>query len=276
MERYDSHMHTTYSIDGISTIDEMCDSALARGISGITITDHNMPVPEPFSHYENIRKSARAARQKDEELAGRMRVFSGVELADHLVFDYDAEPFYHMDLDCILGSIHSTPIFEKYFPGCSYGSDLKSAVTRADIDFLRRFIDIYYQELLKVSEEADVDVITHLTFPLRYINGLAKRNVDIGEYSPQIDAILEAVIKTDKTLEVNTSGLSTDWNQLMPNEEILKRYFQMGGRCISLGSDAHKAENVGVGIPEAIVKLKKIGFTHGAYFVGRKRCLYAL
>ncbi len=276
MELYDGHLHTKYSIDSTASLDEMCNSAIERGILGIAITDHNIPVPDGFAHYENIRRSVQKARQKDEEFAGSLRVFAGVELGDHFIFEYDAEPFYHMDLDCILGSIHSTPVFKKYFPDCLYGSDLKEAVYQADTDFLKRFLEIYYQELLKVSEEADVDVMTHLTFPLRYMNGLANRNIDIREYDAQIDAILGAIIKTNKVLEVNTSGLSMDWHQLMPNEDILARYFQMGGRSISFGSDAHKAENVGAGIPEAMTKLKKLGFTHGTYFVKRKRFLYTL
>ncbi len=276
MERYDGHLHTTYSIDGTSTVEEMCRVAIKRGLSGIAVTDHNIPVADRFSHYDNIRKSACAAREMDERLAGRLRVFAGVELADHLIMDYDAEPFYHMDLDCILGSIHSTPLFEKYFPDCPYGSDLKNTVDIADIDFLKRFLEIYYLELLKVAEKADVDVMTHLTFPLRYINGRAKRGIDIRDYYPQIDAILAAIIKTDKALEVNTSGLLTDWGQLMPNQEILTNYFNMGGRVISIGSDAHKKEAVGAGIDEAIVILKQIGFETGAYYIKRKRFLYTL
>ncbi len=35
---YDSHTHTTHSHDGRSTIDEMCLSAIKKGLRGIAIT----------------------------------------------------------------------------------------------------------------------------------------------------------------------------------------------------------------------------------------------
>ena len=276
MELYDCHLHTTYSVDGKATMDEMCDRALALGLKAITVTDHNFPAPDGFAHYENIRQSAQEAKRKNEELSGRLLVLSGVELADQFIGSYDATPFYEMDLDCILGSIHSGPIFQEYFSDTPYEGDLRRSAPYADMDFLKKFVEVYYTELLKTAQQADVDVITHLTFPLRYINGQAHRGLDITAYYPLIDQVLSAVIQTGKALEVNTSGISTAWHQFMPDEDILKRYFAMGGRIVTTGSDAHRAEQLGVGIPEAITMLKRIGFTHGSYFVKRKRFEYRL
>lgn len=276
MEIYDCHLHTTYSIDGRASLDEMCDAALKLGLRAITVTDHNFPVPEEFSHYENIEKSATAARQKNEELKGKLMVLTGVELADQFIGNYDYAPFYQMELDCILGSIHSGPIFKEYFSDAPYSYDLRRSAPIADMGFLKQFVEIYYKELRKTAEEADVDVITHLTFPLRYINGQANRGLDITEFYPLIDQVLLAIIQTGKALEVNTSGMATSWRRFMPDEDILKRYFDLGGRIVTTGSDAHRAENLGVGIPEAIKMLKNIGFTHGSYFVKRKRFEYNL
>ena len=276
MEIYDCHLHTTYSIDGRASLDEMCDAALTLGLRAITVTDHNFPVPEGLSHYENIEKSAAAARQKDKELNGKLMVLTGVELADQFIGKYDYAPFYQMELDCILGSVHSGPIFQEYFSDSPYSYDLRRSASIADMAFLKRFVEIYYTELLKTAEEADVDVITHLTFPLRYINGQANRGLDILEFYPMIDRVLLAIIKTGKALEVNTSGMATAWKHFMPDENILKRYYALGGRIVTTGSDAHRAENLGVGIPEANLSLKKIGFTHGSYFVRRKRFEYKL
>ena len=62
----------------------------------------------------------------------------------------------------------------------------------------------------------------------------------------------------------------------MPNAEILKRYYDIGGRNITLGSDAHKKENIAFAFNNAAAMLKEIGFTHGSYFVKRKRYEYEL
>lgn len=275
MEIYDCHVHTTYSFDGKATIGEQCDRAISLGLRAITVTDHTTPVPKGYAYCENIRKSVEAANRKKEELEGTLLVLSGMELGDPLTCgDERYKPFYDIKgVDCILGSVHSGPIFKTYFPNNPYGSDLRRSVATADMDFLKRFVERYYTEVLKLVEKADVDVITHLTFPLRYINGQANRGFDITEFDALIDEVLKAIIKTGKTLEVNTSGYA-GWGEFMPNSEILKRYFALGGRHISLGSDAHRAAHLSVGIPEAMELLKKIGFTHGSYFVNRERMEY--
>lgn len=272
MEIYDCHMHSVNSPDGVSTIDEICDIAIARNLKAIAITDHNLHAPK-WTPYENIKTSVEEAKRKQEELKNKLLVLSGVELEDYLLGD-DYSPYYKMDLDIILGSVHSTPVIKKYFPDAPFGNDLMEMGKKADFDSLRRFSEYYYIELLNIAENADVDVITHLTFPLRYINGFNKRGLDISEFYPIIDAILNGVIKTGKALEINTSGLAIGWGELMPNEDIIKKYFDMGGRIVTLGSDAHKKENVGTYIKEATELLKNIGFTHGSYFIKRKRFEY--
>lgn len=274
MEFYDCHLHTTYSADGMSTVDDLCERALEMNMRAITLTDHNDYMPDGFLPYESIQQSAEAAKRKNEELNGKLMVLSGVEISDQLNGGQPCEPYYSMDLDCILGSIHSAKIFARYFSDSPYSYDLNQTAAAADMDFLKRFVEIYYKETLKNAELADVDVITHLTFPLRYINGKANRGFDITEYYPLIDQVLEAIIKNNKALEVNTSGMAMEWNQFMPDEEILKRYYNLGGRIVTVGSDAHKAENLGVGFPEAAAMLKRIGFTCGSYFVKRKRLEY--
>ena len=46
----------------------------------------------------------------------------------------------------------------------------------------------------------------------------------------------------------------------MPNEELIKLYYECGGRLITVGSDAHFSENVGGCIEDAYAILKNIGF----------------
>ena len=275
MKIYDCHVHTDFSYDGKSSLDEMCHRAKELSVNAITITDHDFPAGKNLSQYEHIRQSVESAKRKNEELKGTLLVLSGIELSDSFIREESQEPFYKIkDIDCFLGSIHSTPIMSKYFPDNPYGYDLLRSVDTASEDFLKSFIEIYYKELLKMTEKADFDVLTHITFPFRYINGKAKRGFDKKEYYPLIDEILKAVIKTNKALEVNTSGLASDWGELMPDSDILKRYYDFGGRLVTTGSDAHIAKNLCVGIQEAQNTLKSIGFTHGTYFVKRKPVSY--
>ncbi len=278
MERFDCHVHTTYSFDGSATMEEQCEKAIALGFSGITVADHNLPVHKDFSLHENIRASVKEANEMKKRYQGQLKVLAGVELGDPLTDEtYPYQELYEIEgIDCILGSIHSTPICKKYFPDNPYGDNLMDIAKKGDITFVKEVIEVYYKEYLKLCENADVDIVTHLTFPFRYTNGALGYQLDVSDYDKGIEKILKAIIKTGKTLEVNTSGFPLGWQEFMPNERILKRYYDFGGRNVSLGSDAHKTENLGAAFEEAVVMLKNIGFTHGVYYENRERKTYLL
>lgn len=274
MKLYDCHIHSEYSIDGKDTIEDIINTAIKKGVSAITITDHALPFHPDYKNYEHIKKSTDETKRLAEKYKDKILVLSGVERDDEYPPDY-LEPFYDFNLDCILGSAHSEPTFKRYFSDCGFKS-LKYCADVKDINFLEQVIEKYYERLAGLANFADVDIITHLTFPFRYINGYANRSMDVKKFYPLMDEVLKGIIKTNKTLEVNTSGKVTSWNEYMPNEEILMRYYKSGGRNISLGSDAHKMENVTASFNEASKMLKKIGFTHGSYFIKRKRYEYKL
>lgn len=274
MEIYDCHIHSVFSFDGRDSIDDVVEQAIAKGAKAITITDHTLPQSDKFKPYEHIKLSAQKTKEAAIKYKDEILVLAGAERSDIYEAEYK-EPFYDFDLDCILGSVHSAPVIKKYFPENPYKS-LTYCSDVADIEFLKQVVKKYYFRLCELAYYGDVDVITHLTYPFRYINGKANRGIDIKEYYKDIDEVLKGVIETGKTLEVNTSGRASKWNEFMPNAEILKRYYKMGGKSISIGSDAHKKENIAVGFADAITMLKENGFSHGAYFVKRKRQEYLL
>jgi len=275
LEFFDCHTHSCFSFDSMESIDEMVKKALSLNLKAITFTEHLAPLPDGFSFYQNVKKSKEEVLRIKEKVKDKLLVLSGVELED-MGDGKDISPFYKMDLDAILISVHSTPIFNKYFPNNPYGTNLyKSVVKNAPMDFLENFMQVYYKELLTLVENTDADIVTHLTFPLRYINGRGKKGLDIIKFYPLIDEVLKSVIKTGKTLEINTASFE-ECNMFVPDKDILTRYFNMGGKRISLGSDAHRADQLGCGFLEASTMLKKIGFDKCSYFINRKRFEYNL
>lgn len=274
MKIYDCHIHSDNSIDGVSSVDEICKTAIEKGLAAVTITDHALPMPEGITNYTHIEKCVEDVRIASEKYKDKLLVLVGAERDDEYLGEF-RERFYEFDLDCVLGSAHSKPTFSNYFADCGY-VDIKDCSKSAPIEFIEQVVRKYYFRLANLAFYADVDVITHLTFLFRYINGYNKRGLEIEPFYPEIDNVLKGVIETGKALEINTSGKAISWNQFMPNAEILKRYYDMGGRIITLGSDAHKKENIAVAFSEATQMLKEIGFTHGSYYVKRRRCEYEL
>ena len=81
------------------------------------------------------------------------------------------------------------------------------------------------------------------------------------EYGEEIDDILKTIIAKGKILEVNSSTKIP--NQIsLPDLPIVQRYYDLGGRKVSFGSDAHFKERILDKREELVSALKKIGFTY--------------
>jgi histidinol-phosphatase (PHP family) len=113
------------------------------------------------------------------------------------------------------------------------------------------------------------DSLGHLTYPVRYICGKYGKKLDMTVFSEVIDEILVTLIKNNKALEINTSGCRQKLNATMPDESIVKRYKELGGKLITVGSDAHYAEHLGADIDKAYEIALRCGFTEVAVYQDR-------
>ena len=105
---------------------------------------------------------------------------------------------------------------------------------------------------------------------MRYINGKYHRNLSIQPHQELIQETLRTILRREKALEVNTSGLQSFYGDLLPGREILEQYYAMGGRLITLGGDAHTADRLANGFEETASVLKEIGFQGYFYYDQRK------
>ena len=73
---------------------------------------------------------------------------------------------------------------------------------------------------------------------------------------------MKQVIKDGKGIEINTSSERYKLEELTPAYEILKLYYDLGGKVITVGSDAHVAEDVGDRLDLSYDVLREIGFKY--------------
>jgi len=71
-------------------------------------------------------------------------------------------------------------------------------------------------------------------------------------------------------VEINTSGLRKPAKEIYPSDSIIEILFNMNVP-VTLGSDSHKAEDVGYMFGKTIEKIKKIGYRKISGFTQRKR-----
>lgn len=268
----DCHIHTKYSHDSTCEPLAHCASAAEKGLRGICVTDH---CDLEYAYKEDvitpIVASVQEAEACREKYMDSFSVFTGVEIGE-AIWDMDANDklISATAYDCILGSVHAVKYKDYTVP---YSHIDFSAMTAEDV---RGYLHAYFGEMNEMAEKCDMDVLTHLTCPLRYIVGKYGLSVDMTAYEQAIDDILRIIVERHIALEINTSGIGSFYGEYMPYESILRKYRELGGYLITLASDAHTADRVGNGFEEAAQMLKNIGFTNAYYYKKRMPIPYAL
>ena len=254
---FDSHVHSQYSDDSEQTFAEIYRAAVEKGLCGLTVTDHaNLSIIEEDSTFECIAASAKEAKNTNKRFGNEVQVFCGVEVSEHFDDPDNTQKILNLaDYDAVIGSVHRLEFgrWKDFYSKISFDESFP-------LEELYGYMDKYFKYLLRVAEQADYDILAHLTCPLRYINGKYHRGLRLEPYREVIDEILHCLLQRNKALEVNTSGIRGIYDNLMPDLWIIQRYFDMGGRLITLGSDAHTPDRVGNAFEETATMLSQIGF----------------
>ncbi len=257
----DLHTHTDNSFDGNHSTMFLAETAYMKGLRAVAFTDHI----EIDGFYRD--RFDRTAIQSFFEIAkarsafnGKLIVCIGAELGQAIYDKPVAEKLLDtMKYDFVIGAIHNLPNVQDF-----YYMDFNDE----SIDYMK-MLEEYFEWVLKLAQWAGFDALAHLTYPLRYIVGNYGKPVDMSRFSGIIDEILLTLIKNKKALEINTAGLRKPIGETSPDESILKRYRELGGELITVGSDAHYAEHLGAGIDKAYELALKCGFDKVAVYQGR-------
>lgn len=260
----DCHTHSESSHDSVCPVESMCRSATQKGLNAVAVTDHaDMHMSKEINVSDVIKKSTEDAKKASAKFCGSLTVLAGVEIGEGFWFPDEAKKVLSIsDYDIIVGSVHIVRFGEKI----AYSAMDFSKMTENEIYI---FLGCYFNDILEMLKFTPCDVMAHLTCPLRYIVGKYHREISLERFMPKIKEILSYIIKHAIALEINTSCIGSDYNELLPNEDIIKMYKDMGGYLITLASDAHIAENAGNNFEYAIRVLKKYGFENCYYYKNR-------
>lgn len=252
----DVHTHSKFSFDGQSELKDILKRAHELGVAFYGVSEHF----ECRAYFEHNGANATAtdaeeyfhtAKHLQEDYAGCMNVLVGAE------FGYQDDPSDQAEFarlielyspDFIVNSVHGVKGRDYYY-GQMYAGGKREAYGEY-LGLVRRSLDVPYP----------YDIVGHIGYATRYAPYADKR-LTLAEFGEEIDDILKTVIKKDKILEVNSSNAGGD-GRFLPSEEILKRYFTLGGRKISFGSDTHSVERIADKREEVVNLLKEIGFTY--------------
>ena len=108
----------------------------------------------------------------------------------------------------------------------------------------------------------------HLDYVVRY-GPTKNQNYRYADHAEVIDEILRTLIENEKGIEINTGGFRCDIGTTNPCLEIVKRYRELGGEIITIGSDAHSTEYLQDHFDDAAEMLKEAGFKYYSVFENR-------
>ncbi|MEG2450806.1 MAG: PHP domain-containing protein, partial [Clostridia bacterium] len=174
----------------------------------------------------------------------------GVEVGfedDPEVFEKYQEVFEKFNFDVVINSVHFVNGMDVYFPMAFFFKS-KQKMYSDYLDKVLKSLDAPYK----------YDIVAHLGYVTR--NAPYKdKALKYADFPDKFDAILNGVIERGKSLEVNTH------HDMNPTKEILERYFALGGRKLSFGSDSHRNELV-KDFETVCALLKEIGFENFSVF----------
>ncbi len=253
----DFHTHSSFSSDSVEPLYEMARSASEKGLRMICLTEH-LDYDYPGGEFLLDTAAYRAELMHVKaEYADKVEVLFGVELG---IMDYLAPRLNEFaaawDFDFIIGSSHLVDGKDPYYPEYFEESGSRNGILR------------YFESILANIRAFDgFDVYGHLDYVVRYSPEKSYEPLDHREI---IDGILKELIARGKGIEVNTAGIAIGMGYPHPNAFILRRFKELGGKTVTIGSDAHDRSRVAADFDKARAALEAEGFDGYTVFRGRR------
>ncbi len=255
----DCHVHSAFSDDSDTPVEQMIETAIAQGRSYFYITDHHdfdYPVMDDGVTFQLAQEPyINRMEELRYQYKDKINIRIGVELGLMAHIKDKTEAYAKAyDYDFIIGSSHLVNGIDPYYP--AYYAD-------------KTEYQAYEQYFLSILDNVRVydmfHVYGHLDYIMRYVPNQTKP-YDPMDYYDIFKELLTILIDKGKGIEVNTGSLYKGFDMPHPHETILKLYKQLGGEIITVGSDAHKPQHLGYGFDKAESLLQKCGFTHYTLF----------
>lgn len=254
----DYHIHSFYSFDSEAQLDELCKCARNKRLSEIAITDHvDFRIGKKAYCQKKMDTRKSAIEEQNVLYKNTLVIRNGIEIGqpqDH-VENY-VEFMKNNSFDFIIASIHFINNVD----------DSKMHITEDTIDQV--MVD-YIKRLKEMARTCDFDVLGHIVLPLNYYSR-KECGYDIQKNKKDYEELFKILINKNSGIEVNTSGFRKGLSQTSPPREVLQWYKDCGGEIITVGSDAHRTSDIGLGFNKTYEMLFEMGFKSVATYTNRR------
>ena len=258
----DYHIHTSYSPDSKMDPEEAVRAALASGVTELCFTEHM-----DLGHHMEMYDRAPDFAGMEETISRLREKYSGIRIGKGIEVGYipdtaeqTAEVLSGQSFDYVLLSTHCVNGMDCGVPESKRGQDKLTAY--------QRYLETVYESVTDDRLTAYYDCVSHIGYIAKGLH--YEDNTFQYEMFPKLfDEILLEIIKRGKGIEVNTSGFDRG-GHVLPHPSVIRRYRELGGRIITIGSDAHKSQNVGAYIKDTVEIIASAGFEEITLFKNRE------
>lgn len=234
----DAHLHTNLSWDSNVAIDVFAVAALERGIDELAITDHvDFEPGAPAYAYASFEDRERIVREAAERWGPQgVAIRFGAELTYDRSWEADIrDHLARHAYDFTIGSVHDR-VDSPYSPG--------NVQRWVEGRSLRDIVAPSFDEVEAAARSGLFDALGHLDVVKRYLHPHVSSET-LAEAPELYEPILRALVDSGTALEINTSGLRHPVGETYPSAAIVNRFREIGGRAVTVGSDAHRAGHFG-------------------------------
>ncbi len=270
----DCHTHTQYSMDSDADIVQMIERARELGLSAYAVTDHcecncwypkehyeNTELFDYFNYKDDFEASISAVTELKEKYSG-FELICGTELGQPMeALDIAEKVVSDTRLDFVIASLHQIR-GEKDFYYINY--------YHMTSDEINKLLEGYFMGIYEMCKWGKFDILGHLTYCLRYMKIRNNITPNLRRFDEIIAESLRELVRKGKGIEINTSGIRQGFGATFPSLKYVKLFRELGGKIITVGSDAHKVKDLGANISDGIELAKAAGFTEICYFKQRK------
>ena len=261
MIRFANHIHSYHSPDSRMELETAARQAVEQSFRGICFSDHyDFDAPEGIALFtfdvEKQQEEIETVQKKFREIV----LLRGAEIGIQPVSMGSVKNFMRDHVfDTVIASMHFVRGTDPYHGSYYNGYDYKKAYS------------IYLEDILYCIEGfADYDILGHFDYVARYAP-YREHIISLKDFGEILDPILRMLAENGKTFEINTKTYqSFPYGTPQLDLQILRRFRELGGDAVSLGSDAHGPERIGDRFGYYSEVLKQCGYRYGVFYRNRK------
>ena len=261
MPRIDYHVHTAFSPDCDTPMAAQVARAAELGLDELCFTDHlELGLKQWIGHetdFEACRRACEELRRSPGAPVLRFGAEAGISCTPE-EFERLTAILRGSRFDFVIASAHvvgdTNPMEPDFFEGRSFPEACR-AYLAALLEGLRKLDPALYS------------CVGHVDFPVkgRLRQGEPQAAL-LWEYAPdELDEIFRLAIGEGKCVEINTSPFPLLGGR-RPELGWLRRYAELGGEYVTIGSDSHRTELLSCGFELAVELAREAGIRYIAVY----------